>query len=564
VFQQLAGFDLSFSTGSDLPKAIILQPVQTQNDVPKDGKIVSENPKSQRRPCAVKLRSAGAGNLKASGLRLIRRRAAAPSSVALVLVPLLALLLCGVARADVGVLLNESLDTSVARITGTGHSAIYFSRICPESPVKLRLCRPGESGSVMSNYTTLGEDQPFEWNIVPLPVYLYGVEDLADRPLFGTWKIKRALEERYREKFLAGYCESQSCRTSGKAEWREMVGAALERSMYLFVVSTTVEQDEALIAEFNSSPNENHFNGVTRNCATFSRRVLNTYFPGASRADYLNDFGMTTPKAVARSFAHYGEKHSQTQFYVLHFAQLPGTIKRSSECRNATEQLYHSKKLLVPMLIFADHELPFVAASYLLTGRFNPEHELEHHSTPQSAELDRELRAARADGDATREVEIERLLQGERAEIVGTAEEWKQYREDFDFLAADAVSREIIPNRDFLDHFFKFLDKSGTISIEPSGALWISLAQGGKSAKVGISASNVLASGAEPQWAYALTLARTDHYLKSPKHSREIMPEFRADWNLLELTRANSSNQVTTAALPVSAPRGIVPVGQLQ
>lgn len=484
---------------------------------------------------------------------------------ALVLVPLLALLTCSVARADVGLILNESLDTSVARITGTGHSAIYFSRICPESPVKLRLCHPGEQGSVMSNYTTLGEDQPFEWNVVPLSVYLYGVEDSADRPLFGTWKIKRALEERYREKFLAGYCESQSCRTSGKAEWRELVAATLERSMYLFVVSTTVEQDQALIAEFNSAPNQNHFNGVTRNCATFSRRVLNTYFPGATRPDYLNDFGMTTPKAIARSFARYGEHHPESRFYVLHFAQAPGTIKRSSECRSGTEQLYHSKKLLVPMIIFADHELPFVAASYLLTGRFNPEHELEHHPTPQTAELDQELNEARADHDGTREADLERVLLEESSEIVGTPKEWKQYREKFDSLAADAVSREIIPNREFLDRFFRFLDKSGTISIEPSGALWISLAQGGKSSKIGVSASNVLAPGAEPQWAYALTLARANHYLKSPKHSREIMPEFRSDWDLLEATRANRDGQVAAAALPLAAPHGAsVPVGQHQ
>jgi hypothetical protein len=88
------------------------------------------------------------------------------------------------ARADAGVVLNESLDTSVARITGSGHSAVYLSRICPDdSPVKMRLCRAGEQGSILSNYTTLGEDQPYEWNIVPLSVYLYGVEYQGDRPL---------------------------------------------------------------------------------------------------------------------------------------------------------------------------------------------------------------------------------------------------------------------------------------------------------------------------------------------------------------------------------------------
>src|SRR5271156_5440977 len=82
------------------------------------------------------------------------------------------------ASADAGVLLNESLDTSVARITGSGHSVFHVSLIRPDnSPTKMRLCRPGEQGPVLSNSTALGEDQPYEWNIVPLSVFLYGVED---------------------------------------------------------------------------------------------------------------------------------------------------------------------------------------------------------------------------------------------------------------------------------------------------------------------------------------------------------------------------------------------------
>jgi hypothetical protein len=124
-------------------------------------------------------------------------------------------------RADAGVVLNESLDTSVARITGAGHSAVYLSRICPDSsPVRMRLCRPGEEGSILSNYTTLSEDQPYEWNIVPLSVYLYGVEDPSDRPLVGSKAIKAALEERYRDKYLAALCTVERCRTGTRAEWR--------------------------------------------------------------------------------------------------------------------------------------------------------------------------------------------------------------------------------------------------------------------------------------------------------------------------------------------------------
>jgi len=446
-------------------------------------------------------------------------------------------LVCSPARADVGVLLNESLDTSVARITGSGHSAVYFSRICPETPVTLRLCRPGEQGSVMSNYTTLGEDQPFEWNIVPLSIYLYGVEDPQNRPLFGSHNIKHALEERYREKHLSGFCEGKFCRTSHNAEWREMVGASLSRSMFVFVVDTTVEQDLALIAKFNSQPNVNHFNGMTRNCADFTRRVVNFYFPRAAKPDYLNDFGMTSPKAIARSFSHYAVQHPEAHFHVLHFAQLPGTLKRSTECRAGSEQLVRSKKLLVPMLVFANYELPFVAASYVLTGRFNPEHELETHPSVEASELSHELQEAKSAKDKSLAAALETMETQERAQAVGTPAEWKDYRRAFDTFTEEAVREELIPSRDYLSRFFKYLDRAGTPRLGPQGKLWLDLAENGTTTRIGLSPSNFLASGSDQQLSYALALARTLYVLKSPKHSRETMVEFKTDWALLQTAR---------------------------
>ena len=127
----------------------------------------------------------------------IRRLLLSLNKRTLAIFAFVAVLVCALASttfADAGVILNESLDTSVARITGSGHSAVYLSRICPDnSPVRVRLCLPGEQGSILSNYTTLGEDQPYEWNIVPLSVYLYGVEDPGDRPLASSKAIKAAL-----------------------------------------------------------------------------------------------------------------------------------------------------------------------------------------------------------------------------------------------------------------------------------------------------------------------------------------------------------------------------------
>ena len=473
---------------------------------------------------------------------------------------LLVCLACSCAYGDVGVVLNDSLDTSVARITGSGHSAVYLSRICPDSPVKLRLCRPDEQGSVISNYTTLGEDQPFEWNIVPLSMYLYGVEDPRYRPIFGSWKIKHVLEERYREKYLSGYCISRFCQTSSNAEWREMVGATLSRSLYIFVVETTVQQDLDLIAEFNSHPNVNHFNGLTRNCADFTRRVINTYFPHATSPDHLNDFGMTSPKAIARSFTHYALRHPEAHFRVLHFAQLPGTIKRSSEPRNGTEQLYHSKKLLVPMIIFAGHELPAVAASYILR-RFSPEHEFEEHPTAEATEIGYEIQHAKAEKDLPLVAQLEADENQERAQAVGTSQEWKEYREAFRSIVGEAVREEIIPDHDNLNRVLKRLDRAGKPFADSNGAVWTEISERGKTTLVGLSVSNIFAPGSDSHFGYELVLAHTGGVLKSPKHGRETIVEFKEDWALLQNARMKTADSFASTATPTAGTRGAVTAG---
>jgi hypothetical protein len=442
------------------------------------------------------------------------------------------------ASADVGVTLNESLDEDFDRISSTGHSAIYFSRICPESPVKLRLCRPGEPGSIMSNYINIGEDEPYEWNIVPLNIYLYGVEDPRNRPLFASYKLKHLLEARYRQKYLAGYCATESCMTSSKSEWREMVAATMIRGVYIFAVNTSVEQDEELIAQFNSSVNKNHFNGVTRNCADFTKRIINTYFPHAAKADYLNDFGMTSPKAVARSFTHYGLHHPETNFHVMHFAQIPGVTKRSRTVRAGTEQLFHSGKLLVPMALISYYTVPVVTVSYFTTARFNAQKEFEQHPASQAQPANAAL--------------------GTPEEVAGTAAEWKRLRKSLDSIVAEnGLGKE----RKGLNRLFKQLDEAGALSLQDSGAAWMDITVDGKSARVGLSASNVLARSSDSALAYEFLLSRVDRILSGPDRGRETMIEFRQDWANLQRASARTTpdkNRITLAkAQSASASDGI-------
>ncbi len=472
------------------------------------------------------------------------------------LVFLASVFVCPPARGGVGVVLNESLDTSAQWVTGSGHTSIYFSRICPASPVRLRLCHPGEHGSVMSNYINLGEYRHYEWNVVPLDVYLYGVTNPGNRPLFGSPKLKALLEQTYRTRALSKYCYAQSCVTSEKAEWKEMVGATMSRSMYIFYVDTSLQQDLRLIAEFNSLPNQNHFDGVTDNCADFAKRILDTYFPHSAHRDVIDDFGMTSPKAVARTFSHYALQHPDLQFCVLHFSQLPGTIKRSTEPHDGTEQLFRSKKLLVPMAIFANHELPVVAAIYFLHGRFSPEAEFEGHPAMETATLPRRARSQLVSTNSEVSASFLRIpeIRQDRVEVVGTRAEWKHYRKRFNDIVKDSVREGVIPSKEYLDQFFAQLDRSGEPFIGSNGSLWVSVSDEGSTRELGVGADSIFAPGSDRRLAFVFLLARINQVLKSPKHRRETMLEFRRDWARLRYARARSAPDVAS----ISSQRGSI------
>ncbi len=458
------------------------------------------------------------------------------------------------ARGDVGVVLSEALPTGGDKISSTGHSAVYFSRICPETPVKLRLCREGEHGSVLSNYSGFGETEPFEWNVAPLGVFLYGVENPRQWPLAGSPKIKRIIEDHYREKYLAGYCSQEPCTTSGKADWRYMAGAGLSRSIYIFVAETTVEEDRELIEKFNALPNENHFHAATNNCADFTGNVISTYFPNATHRDVLNDFGLTSPKAMARSFTHYARQHPGLRFHVLHFAQVPGTIRRSKTVREGTEQLYHSPLFAVP-LVLTEYALPAAMVSYSVSGRFNPEHEWEQQPSGREAQIAAEMQAAKANHDEAAIQRLEAEQRAERARVVGSDKDWEAYRAQWKAMVDEAVEAGLLPNRKSVDPIFEQIDKSGVPYLDAQQGLWVEMRDGETVERLGLTAGSILAPGSDPQLAYRLLLARAGRILKSPKHRRESLEAFKRDWALLEAARKR--NRATPASAKLAAPQRV-------
>lgn len=444
--------------------------------------------------------------------------------------------LCGALHAEVGLMLNEALKIGSSKWTGAGHSTVYLSRVCAASPVELRMCGPGENGVVLTNYRAFGEDRSYEWNAIPLNVYLYGVEDESARPLYGSATVRWMLQERYREKYLGNLCTG-SCATNPNALWRETVAASFIRDVYMFTAKTTPEQDRALMEKFNGTRNVGHFNGFTYNCANFARDVVNTYFPGAAKADRINDFGMTSPKAIAKSFAHYGMKHPELEFRVVRFSQIPGEYTPSKDNRKGTEELYRSNRWRLPLAVLRPYELGIFAGSYMLTGRFNPELELRRRPTEEVVGLQAALREARAEGDRDEEDALKQKILSVRANALGTKEEWSGYDASVRQYEAEAVEQGYTRDRDSFRKLAQRTVSQSWITMDERGGVWLHPRDGRSHPKVGLSANTVAEDSSNVKMGYLLALSRVDAELRKKPKNRETLGFFRNDWALMERLR---------------------------
>jgi hypothetical protein len=413
----------------------------------------------------------------------------------------LLLISCTTVHADIGLILGETISKGLSQWTNSGHAAVYLSRLCPASPIRLRLCETGESGSVINNYDRFDEDSPYEWNAVPFNVFLYGTENPEFRPLYASVELRKALQERYLEQFLNPICAGRICTTDPNAGWRELVAANFARGIYIFVVKTTLQQDLRLMAELNSQPNVNRYSGVTNNCANFAARIVNTYFPHSAKADHVNDFGMTSPKAISKSFVHFAVKHPELELHVMHIPQLPGDFPPSADCRKGTEVLFRSKRWLLPILYREPHELVLFTVSYLLTGRFNPQHEFERRPETE----------------------------------IGAPEAWRTYRQELKQLVASENPETV--SKAQIHRLARSFDSHAQIVTEAAGAAWVQIAEDGAEKRVGVTQANITTANSDPESAYLILLARTKAELKSSAKRRESLTDFSRDWNLLQASR---------------------------
>src|ERR1700722_911955 len=228
-------------------------------------------------------------------------------------------------NASVAVLLEEPYGYDGA-FGGVGHVAVYLNRVCATSPSSLRRCDEGEYGVVISRYNRIGDH---DWIAIPLLPYLYAVTKPEDIPAYADDDIVASLRDHYRHQHLQEIAADDPLGHAPGGNWVQLVGSSYNRTTFTYQLETTVQQDDELIGWLNGRPNRPLYRVVTRNCADFVRDIVNFYYPKAVSRGIVADFGMTTPKRVARSISKYSRRHTDLEFVSRVIPQVPGTIRRS-------------------------------------------------------------------------------------------------------------------------------------------------------------------------------------------------------------------------------------------
>lgn len=276
---------------------------------------------------------------------------------------------CSSAFADVSLLLEEPFG-EFGSMNPTGHAAIYLNHVCAESPTRLRPCREGEHGVVLSRYHRV---DGYDWLAIPLIPYLYAVNDVSEIPETATPRLERKLRDEYRREHLEALAPDDPKHEIPKGDWIQLVGASYDRKIWGFEVTSTPQQDAALIERFNHRRNISHFNLFFHNCADFSESVLNFYYPHAVHRNFIADVGMMTPKQAAKSLVKYSRRHEETDLETFMIPQVPGTIPRSTPVDGVVESLVKSKKYVVPLAVLNPYVTGTLIAAYISDGRFHPD-----------------------------------------------------------------------------------------------------------------------------------------------------------------------------------------------
>jgi hypothetical protein len=274
-------------------------------------------------------------------------------------------LACPSGRAQGALLLEDAAGFSSV-LSPSGHVALYFARICADTPTRLRRCGPGELGTVISRYEGIkGRD----WLAIPLLPHLYAVDDPLAVPSRVDHRTVAELRQTYHDAQLMVLGRDVPKGGRVMPGWNQLVGMAYERRIYAFRFETSPDQDDALIARMNDSLNISHFNFLYRNCADFVSGLLNIYFPGAFKRNILPDAGITMPRQTAYQLERYARKHPELHLQLMEIPQIPGYRRESGFSKSVAGSVVFTGDV-IPLALLDPYVAAGVVADYLIWGRY--------------------------------------------------------------------------------------------------------------------------------------------------------------------------------------------------
>jgi len=416
------------------------------------------------------------------------------------------------AGASATLLLEEPYG-KMGFFTATGHAAVYLSDVCADTPLVLRPCAPGETGVVISRYDGVGG---YDWIAIPLTAYLYAVDRPEDVPLFADAKMVNFLRNRYRRAYLEDVAPDRKNGEPPGGNWYELVGASYDRTIYGFEIDTTPEQDQALIRKLNSSPNESHFHLVSNNCADFAKDIINFYYPKALHRSVIADVGITTPKQMAKRLVKFNQRHPEIGYSRLVFAQVPGSMPRSSAVHGVVESFLKSKKYFVPSAVASPIFAGCVFAVYVGTGagRFQPARNAMVFSP------------------------------GNEPEPPLGSEDRRAYRRELQNLLAESFP---VTSARTVDKAWSRLQARARTDLDDQGRPILQVPLEGHLVRIGASADNVLDGSAPPRLTQELLEARLQSELRRKSAPAISESEVSRDWKLLQQALGEGQSGLTAS-----------------
>ena len=472
----------------------------------------------------------------------------------------LVLAMANPSRADIGVIVLEPIG-ALGFFTRVGHAGTYFSNICQDgSPVRMRLCLPGESGGVVSKYSPLSEHEDYDWAIVPFEEYMHGLASRDFAPMIGTPKLQSAIE-----RYNFGPLFSRALKTTSPEElpdgqWKAALATRFDRTIYILSVETSAADDAIIVAAFNGAPNKSRFNFFYRNCSNQAKAIFDLILPHIDTiGDRTSGVTMETPKGLAKALVDQALRNPELNLRVRRYAQIPGTFGRSRDVLFPMENTYRSLGF-APWWFFGGFREVALGAMFYheVLSPFDMLESSRDFISPKAAQLtleqhrmrrrQDEVRLALASAhnggsswwklsELNREVfrrlgEVRNEKRAEVRRVAGSQAQWHALDMEFRTMVRALSERRFVPEA--LREPFAQFEPNGTLSdpllqyFEARGAFYVDAARGpwmtlplveGETQATGLSRSQILAG--DPRVALLVLAAIIDYNLYESEGHRE-------------------------------------------